>query len=218
MRVSRQFGGTNKTNCEIFMIDKIITFFKSLLENNQESEVHSIGSAYYHEDLFRQVEFVPRESIEKLRSENDKVAEFAQKHSDGNGFTEIYIREDGNQISILEKKIEIEKIDSLLIKLGMSKIENVYYFYSSTKIKSENTVAYKLNEAQIFIVYENEFIKDFFIDGFRFHEIENYKLELQNILFKIGTEFSLVLNDWDLTEVIDLEIKNEIKKYLNEEF
>lgn len=200
------------------MIDKIITFFKNLVANNLESEIHSTDSAYYHEDLFRQVEFVPRESIDKLKNENDKVAEFAQKHSDGNGCTDIYIREDGNQISIFERKIEIEKIYSLLIELGMRKIENVYYFYSSTKIKSENTIAYKLNEAHIFIVYETGFIKDFFIDGFRFHETENFKLELQNILFKIGTEFNLVLNDWDLTEVIDLENKNEIKKYLNEEF
>lgn len=199
------------------MLDKLIAFFKSLAANNQESEVPSIDGAYYHEDLFRQVEFVPRESIDYLKNENDKVADFAQKHSDGNGFTDIYIRENGNQKSILENKIQIEKVDSLLIELGMKKIENVYYFYNSATVKSKNTIAYELNEAKIFIVYENEFIKDFFVDGFRFHEIEEDKLKLQNILFKIGTEFNLVLNDWDLTEVIDLKNKNEIKKYLNEE-
>ncbi|MTH17329.1 hypothetical protein [Flavobacterium sp. LC2016-01] len=200
------------------MFRKIVSFFKSLEADNVEIKSPSAGSAYFHEDLFRQVEFVPRENIDFLKSENDKVNEFAQNHSDGSGFTDLYIRGDENQMLLLEKEIEVKMIDSLLTKLGMRKIENVYYFYGSTTVKSENTIVYDFKEAQIFIVQKDNFIKDFFINGFRFHQLEEDKLKLQEILFKVGTEFSLVLNDWDLTISIDLEDKNEIKKYLNEEF
>ncbi len=156
--------------------------------------------------------------MDSLRIENNNISEFAQKHSNENGYTDIYTREDGNRIEIAQKKIRFDKIDLLLINLGMRRIENVYYFYGSTREKCQNTIAYELKSAEIFIMFENNFVKNCFINGFRFHKNEDDKLEFQRIFSKIGTEFSLILNDWDLTKVIDLEDQNEIKKYLNEGF
>ena len=99
----------------------------------------------------------------------------------------------------------------------MEKIKNVYYLYGSTKIKCETTIAYKYKSAEIYLVYENEIVKDLFVDGFRFHQNNEDKEKLKIILNEIGIKFNLILNDWDLTEIIDLENKTEIEKYLNEE-
>lgn len=201
------------------MLEKILAFFKKCFpENPQATFVDNPNAAYFHEDLFLQVEFLPRENWDNLKNENQGIAEFAEKHSDGNGYTDIYIREAKNQISIAEKNIRLDLVEALLTNFGMRRIEDVYYFYSSQTEKCENTIAYEIAGAYMFIVFENGTIKDFFIDGFRFHEKEDDKAKLLDILFEIGKGFSLILNDWDLTQIIDLEDKNEIKKYLNEEF
>ena len=191
------------------MINKILSFFKNLFQSNE---------TYFHEDFFRQVEFCPRENFEYLKNENKEIRKFAEEHSDGNGlFTDIYIREETNQKNVLEKQIVITELDFILLNLGLEKIENVYSGYSSFKEKCLNTVAYNFDRAQIFVTSENNFVKDLFITGFRFHEIEEIKNKLEEILYTVGTEYNLILNDWDLTQIIDLNNRNEIKKYLNEE-
>jgi hypothetical protein len=199
------------------MLKKILTYFRNL-ETKKEENLEELNGAYFHEDLFRQVEFIPRENINFIESENKKIDQFSKDNFDGNGFTDIYVREESeNQITIIEKKINLVEIDKFLIDLGMEKIENVYYLYGSKKIKCETTIAFKYKRAQIYLVYENEIVKDLFIDGFRFHKNEEDKEKLKIILNKIGMKFNLILNDWDLTEIIDLKNQNEIEKYLNEE-
>ena len=200
------------------MLDKIISFFKNLYSTeNEETEI--LDGAYFHEDFFRQVEFCPRENLDFLKNENNEVDKFAEEHSDGNGlFTDIYIREENNQKSIIEKQIILSELNLMLLSLGLEKIEKVYSGYSSFKELCKNTIAYKFNDAEIFVITENNFVKDFFITGFRFYKNQEIKSNLEEILYKIGTEYDLILNDWDLTEIIDLNDRKEIKKYLNEEF
>lgn len=200
------------------MLKKIFTFFRNL-EIKKEENLEELNGAYFHEDLFRQVEFIPRENINFIENENNKIHQFSKGNFDGNGFTDIYVREESeNQITLIEKKLNLVEIDSMLINLGMNKIENVYYLYGSTKTKCETTIAYNFKRAQIFMVYENEIVKDLFVDGFRFNQNEADKANLKIILNNIGVKFKLILNDWDLTEIIDLENQNEIEKYLNEGF
>ena len=199
------------------MINKIIAFFKNLyVVEYKEKEI--LDGTYFHEDDFRQVEFCPKENLEFLKNENSEIYKFANEHSDGNGFTDIYLRDENNQKTILEKQIRISDLNSVLLNLELEKIEKVYSGYSSLREICENTIAYKFDEAEIFVTAENNFVKDFFITGFRFYENENIKKKLEEILHKIGIEYNLILNDWDLTEVIDLNDRKEIKKYLNEEF
>ena len=200
------------------MLNKIISFLKNFYKSEIE-ETEILDGTYFHEDFFRQVEFCPRENFDYLKNENKEISKFAEEHSDGNGlFTDIYVREETNQKSIFEKQILLSELDSILLSLGLDRIENVYSGYSSFKEKCKNTIAYKFDTAEIFIVSEENFVKDFFITGFRFYEIEEIKDRLEEILYKIGTEYGLILNDWDLTEVIDLNDRTEIKKYLNEGF
>ena len=199
------------------MINKIIVFFKNLYSVEKE-ETEILDGTYFHEDYFRQVEFCPKENLEFLKKENNEVNKFAEEHSDGIGFTDIYVREENNQKTIHEKQIKLSDLNLILLNLGLEKIEKVYTGYSSFREVCENTIAYKFDEAEIFVITENDLVKDFFITGFRFYENQEIKIKLEEILYRIGTEYDLILNDWDLTEIIDLNDRKEIKKYLNEEF
>lgn len=200
------------------MINKIIAFFKDFYSaKNEEDQEEILDGSYYHEDYFRQVEFCPKENLEFLKNENSEVNKFAQEHSDGNGYSDTYVREEKKQKTVLEKGIKLSNLNSILLNLELKKIEKVYSGYSSFREICENTIAYKFDDAEIFVTTENDFVKDFFITGFRFYKNEEIKIKLEEILHKIGTEYSLILNDWDLAEIIDLSNKKEIKKYLNEE-
>ncbi|MBC7413093.1 MAG: hypothetical protein H7331_11655 [Bacteroidia bacterium] len=114
-------------------------------------------------------------------------------------------------------QIKLFELNSLLLNLGLERIEKVYDGYSSFKEICKNTIAYKFDEAEIFVTIENDYIKDLFMTGFRFHENEAIKNKLEEVLYNIGTEFHLILNDWNLAEIIDLTDRKEIKKNLNEE-
>lgn len=200
------------------MINKIVSFIKKFYSSKNEEESQILDGIYFHEDYFRQVEFLPRENYKFLKNENLKVKNFSEEHSDGNGlFTDIYLRQENEPKSILEKKIELNDLESTLNNLELEKVENVYTGYSSHKEKCSNMIAFKYDDAEIFIGLKENIIADLFVTGFRFFEDEKTKMKLENILYDIGTKYDLILNDWDLTEVIDLKDRNEIKKYLNEE-
>lgn len=199
------------------MLNKILSFFKNFYSSDIEGK-KILDGTYFHEDFFRQVEFCPRENLELLKIENEKIRDFSEEHSDGNGlFTDVYVREETNQKSLLDKKIDASELDLTLLNLGLEKIENVYSGYGSFIEKCNDTVAYKFDTAEIFVVVENKLVKDLFINGFRFHKIEETKIKLSKILHVVGTQYDLILNDWDIIKIIDLKNRNEIKKYLNEE-
>ena len=171
---------------------------------------------YFHEDFFNQVEFLPRENLFNLKKENEKIENFAEENFDGNGFTNIYLRNE-NPIIIANKKFTFEKLDKLLLNLDLKKNTEVYEGYGATKWKCENTFAYSYKSADIIITLKDNVVHDFWINGFRFHKDIETKSILKNILLTIGNEMDLILNDWDLSAVIDLKNENEVQKYLDEE-
>tara|TARA_R100000935_G_scaffold57652_2_gene92105 strand:+ start:796 stop:1392 length:597 start_codon:yes stop_codon:yes gene_type:complete len=183
---------------------------KSPKENKWTAEKDAV---YFHEDSYRQVEICPIENLSYLKKQNFEIGQFADNHSDGIGYTEIYEREE-NPISIYDKKIPFSELDELLISLGFEKKTKVYEGYGSTSWRCENTFAYEMNRALIFIYPEGEFVKDFWVDNFRFEKDKEIIVKLKNGLLKIGTEYDLVLNDWNLTMVFDLRNESEIENYL----
>ena len=187
---------------------------KNILKSPKEDKwTVEKDAVYFHEDSYRQVEICPIENLSYLKKQNFEIEEFAENHSGGIGYTEIYEREE-NPISIYDKKIPFSELDELLISLGFEKKTKVYEGYGSTSWRCENTFAYEMNRALIFVYPEGEFVKDFWVDNFRFEEDKKIIVKLKNGLLKIGTEYDLVLNDWNLTMVFDLRNESEIENYL----
>jgi hypothetical protein len=196
---------------------QIIKDLKKIINSFFNPKLEVLDGEYFHEDFFKLIEFCPYENLQFLKSENKKVADFAEQHSSGNGlYTKIYQIEQNNPVSLNEKQIPFAQVDKVLIDLGLKKIEKVYSGYSTQTYLCRNTFAYKFGNAQLFVMYENEYLSEFYANNFRFHEEEEIKAKLQEILTTIGAEFNLLLNDWNLSEVIDLRNSDEIMKYLNE--
>lgn len=198
----------------------MFNFFKKAVKNIHQiipKVIEGENEIYFHEDLFCQVEFIPRENIFHLEKENEAINEFSREHSDEMGYSGIYVREE-NPISISERNIDVNNLDALLLDLGFAKADTVYYGYASEKIKCSNTNAYRLKNSDIFFEYKNQIVTAFWISGFRFRKDELVKSNLKSILSAIGSEYNVVLNDWDLSVTIDLSKETEIEKYLNEGF
>lgn len=189
------------------LAQKLKKFYGTIADEN---------GVYFHEDFFNQVEFLPRENLFYLKKENEKIESFAEENLDSNGFTDIYLRNE-NPVTIANKKFSVDKLDKLLLSLHLKKNIEVYEGYASTKQKCKNTFAYSYKSADIIITFKDNVVHDFWINGFRFCKDIETKSKLKSVLFIIGNEMDLILNDWDLPAVIDLKNENEIQKYLNEE-
>lgn len=172
--------------------------------------------AYFHEDLYCQVEVVPRENLLTLNSENEKINEFSEAHRSGIGYTAIYARGE-HQIKTSSRSITIDEFEALLKAFDFRKISNVYSGYGSSEEICRHTFAFKFDSAVVYCDLQDELIKNIWLDGFRFNKESESKESLVACLNQIGEKWNLVINDWDMCEAIDLNNTSEIERYVNEE-
>ena len=144
-----------------------------------------------------------------------EIDEFANEHFDGTGFTDVYVR-DEQKIKTSDRNINLIDFEQFIVSLGFQKMRNVYSGYGNYKEKCQNTNAYSIDRATIFCDYENRLIKNIWLDGFRFNNESKFGKEMTEGLFQIGKQWNLTLNDWDLTERINLKDKSEIELYIKE--
>ena len=182
--------------------------------NQVEFEPDS-NNIYFHEDSYCQVELLPIENLQELESENEKIKEFVKEHFDGWGYTDIYCR-DGQGIETAERKIDVKDSESLILCFDFIKAKHISTGYSNYKEECKNTNAYSVDGAVIFCDYDLGIIKNIWLDGFRFQSESEHVKEMVEVLFQIGEKWRLTLNDWDLTENIDLKDRSEIEKYIKE--
>ena len=192
-----------------------MSFLKRFIKQDSKPEKVK-NKLYFHEDFYCQVELLPRETNAELEKENEKIENFAQKHSDGLGFTDIYMR-DGPKIKTSERKIHLGDFEKVMIESGFQKYSNVYSGYSSHEELCKNTLGFELDSSIVYCDFENNLIKNIWIDNFRFSNSSDKKEQLINGLFSIGEKWNLILNDWNLTETFDLMNKGEIESYISEE-
>ncbi len=195
------------------MLNKILSFFKS--SNTIKTE--ALDGIYFHDEFYRQIELFPSENWKYLAKENKQIEAFKEIHTDENGLSAAIYSIEGNEIlEIYERKISLKEFEIFLLNLGLYKTENVFSGYAPKNYKCENIIAFNYNISEIFIEYENEIIKHIYLNKFRFIENDETKIKLKEILFEIGVKFDLILNDWNLSEVINLKEKKGIEKYLDE--
>lgn len=191
-----------------------MSFLKKFTKQNSSSDKKK-NRLYFHEDLFCQVELLPFENFTDLEKENDKIEDFAQKHSDGFGFKDIHVRGE-QKIKTSDRKIHVNDFEKILLENGFQKYTDVYSGYSSYEELCTNTLGFELDYSVVYCDLENDLIKNIWIDNFRFSNSSDKKDQLINVLFAIGEKWNLILNDWDLTQTFDLKEKDEIRKYISE--
>ncbi len=191
-----------------------MSFFRWLKNNWGGS--NNKNSIYLHEDFYCQVELVPLENAADLKKENEKIDEFTRENRDGLGFTDIYVR-DGQNFKTSERRIPIREFEALVQSCGFQKVDKVYSGYGSHKVESSNTSGFKLDSSAVFCDFKNDIVENIWIDGFRFNKHSDHQKQLINVLYVLGEKWNLILNDWDLTETIDLSNRKLIQEYTSEE-
>jgi hypothetical protein len=187
-------------------------FFKrkpaSLVSNSQKPM--DTNSLFFHEDDFCQIELIPSSNRDDLTIEIEKIKEFSDKHSDGFGYTDIYVRKENN-VPLREKKINTSDLIEIFDNLDVRKYSEVYTGYgTSYRVISEDTIGYGTGYSAIYFDFKQDVVQNIWITN-------PWGLDKQNlatILLNIGLKWNLVLMDWNLDRVIDLCDIAAVKKYL----
>lgn len=198
-----------------------MSFLNRFIKNERKSvrqniENRDANRLYFHEDLYGQVELLPRDNFSELEDENRRIRDFAENHSDGFGFTDIYVRE-SQRTKTSDRQIPIADFEKVLLECGFQKYSNVYSINGSQEGLCRNTLGFKLDSSVVYCDFEQGLIKNIWLDNFRFSYSSDRKEQLINGLFLMGEKWDLILNDWDLAETFDLKSKTEIERYIREE-
>lgn len=172
---------------------------------------------HFNDDIFNRIEFCPKENYEFLIAENKKVARNSMYNYD---IFSILSFHDEIPVKIMEKEINYNALNEILLQHNMNKIEIVYENYGRLKNICQNTHAYTVsnaNDAALFLSFKEGIVTHLWLYGYKSNRNTEVKNTIKNVLFDIGTKFNFILNDWESCEVIDLTNIIQIEEYLSNE-
>jgi hypothetical protein len=188
----------------------ILKIKKSTRPSNPEStnDGHTI---FYHEDDYRQVEIVPNDNLAELEEESKKVNNFATEHFDSSGYTDIYVRNDDNKTELKQLLIKPKDVEQKLEIIGLERIPNVTTGYGQTyREPHKDCIAFVMGYSAIYYDFKDEIVNSIWLTN---HWSMDRK-RLSECLHEIGKKWNLLLQDWNLTETVDLNDKQAIDDYL----
>ncbi|MBO3697721.1 hypothetical protein [Roseivirga sp. E12] len=176
----------------------------------KKEQIDMSNSIFYHEDDYRQVEIIPDENFSELIKQAENVQDFAEKHFDGGGYTDMMVREE-NGFKLKQRGIKTRELDLILSELPIKRYTEVSTGIRPGEMTSKNTFGYGENYNGIFFDFESDSVTGIWVAGSPSVENEEFAQALNNI----GNKWSLLLMDWNSLELIDLKDKEQIEKYLN---
>lgn len=183
---------------------------KSTRTNNLESTIEG-KTIFYHEDDYRQVEIVPNDNLAELEEESKKVNDFANEHFDSSGYSDIYVRSDDNKTELKQRLIKPNDLEQKLAILGLDRIPNVKTGYGQTyRELHKDCIAFGKDYSAIYYDFKDEIVQGIWLTN---HWSMDRK-RLYECLHEIGEKWNLLLQDWNLTETVDLSDKQAIVDYL----
>lgn len=193
----------------IFFLIRNSKSSKPQLESGSEDNNQDTNSIFYHEDDYRQVEIVPNENFNELIRQAENIQDFTSDNSEGAGYSEIFVREEGD-FKLINRAINRDQLEEIFSELPTKKYTEVTTGIQPDEMKSENTIGYGENYNGVFFDYKSDLVTGIWISGETTFPKENFI----QVLNKLGHEWNLLLMDWNSLELIDLKNKKQIEKYL----
>ncbi len=172
-------------------------------------------SIFYHEDFYRQIEIIPQENYFKaLKNINDNSINYDSE----NGFVSILERVE-QKIKTEDLNIQFDSVYQKLNRLTIKKYDIVKTGYSNTITIKKNTVALGFERIALFFeLTQSCIIKNIWLC----QSIDLPKVSISNNLLNamvaLGTEYNLILVDWNEELAIRLSSIKAVKSYLEENF
>jgi len=166
---------------------------------------------FFHEDEYLQIELLPIENYEFCCEQTGDIQHFADEHTDGIGYTDIFQRSD-EKVSLESKELSLSKVKSIL-EIHLNYFPNIETGYGSSEKSASNTIGYGFDNLQILINFTDDHIRNIWIRGFVSNEDE--VSSLLEALFRLGQLYDLIIADWEGCHVVQLKSRAVVKEYIN---
>jgi hypothetical protein len=172
-----------------------------------------MGSAYFHEDDYCQVELLPVAAREHCLAEMGHIKEFAEAHRDGAGFTEMYIRgEPPLPLASLGITLQIWRsaVETLL-----SRFAHVFTGYSSYREPCESVVGWGFDDGDAIFAHvgEDGVVGPVWLSLYGTEQVEQWC----KVLRCLPRSAELVIADWNGGLVVMLDDESQLADYLRGE-
>ena len=189
----------------------ISSLLKKGNRSNSANNPKDIGTIFYHEDDYCQVQLLPMENYPNLIKQAKNISDFSKNNFDGNGWSEMKIRDEIG-VKISDRNILPQSLDEILLNLKSIKHTVVITGYGENhRVLSENTIGYGEDYIAMYYDFDKEKIKNIWMTNVSSFN-EN---KATQVLLELGKKWNLILMDWNSLELIDLNNKEEIENYLN---
>ncbi len=170
----------------------------------------------FHEDFYRQVEFVPEENYFER---NNYINNLPPNQGGESGFEHCIAREE-QPIKTSTRQIPLEEIRELLSPLASSFFTHVEAAYGTTvTYRKENTVVWGFDGYGIFVETDKaDIVQNIYITHNSHFDIVGNGIPIAKALILLGQKHKLVLIDWDQEIVIRIALKHITYQYLRDTY
>lgn len=170
---------------------------------------------YFHEDFYRQIELIPEENYFAAHEYINDLPDLVRTPY---GFYGTIARKE-QPIEILDRKISLNDINSILFNLGGILFKSIQYGYSSAVYEKENTVAWGFERLGIILEYNiNELITQMWLLSSSAFGENNEGIHISKALNVLGKNYNLILVDWDINGLVRISSQTAVNNYLIEVF
>ena len=163
------------------------------------------------EDDYLMIELLPKENLEFIINETQRIEKFAQEHFDGKGFTDI--TEIGEKpIKTIEKQIPTSLVVQIFNKADLHRIEKVVMQGVGLLEGEKAPLAYGSNKFAIIIEGNTGVLENIWITGST--QTDEEKQKLKQGLKEFGKQFEFIGVDWYKSEYYDLYNEKQIDEFI----
>ena len=163
------------------------------------------------EDDYLMIELLPKENLEFIKNETERIEEFGQEHSDAIGFTDITVIGE-KPIKTFDKQIPINQVDQIFSKTDLQKIEKVVMQGVGLLEGDKAPLGYGSNKFAIIIEGKTGVLENIWITGGTGTDEE--RQSLKQGLKEFGKQFEFIGVDWFKSEYYDLNDVKQIEEYI----
>ncbi|RAJ88240.1 hypothetical protein CLV59_1011008 [Chitinophaga dinghuensis] len=164
---------------------------------------------YFHEDDLNQVEIIPEQNYANTV---EQMEGFPPQEEGVMGFTSIIIR-DQTPVNISELKISAAALNSALTPQCTQVFGTVKTGYGSYVEIVEHAAAYGFDKYAIVVESLDDVVKNIFLIDY-YPPKEIICKPIFPVLYQLGTQFPLILVDWNACSIVRLNNETAINEYL----
>jgi hypothetical protein len=165
---------------------------------------------FYHEDLYRQIEFVPEENY---FTAGRFLNELLPKESSTYGTFNITVRPE-QKTKLLDRKIQIKEIKKILDPTSLYYSENVQTGYGHSTWADKNSIVWGFEQFGIFVKYQKDFVEAIWIADSPAFPQKRTSQHLTKAIFKVSKAYSLILIDWNQELLCRISSEKVVEDYL----